>query len=80
MQAEALETTRTLLITRESKEYSNVFHMLTDLFNTHLTLRMLGWDDADSSSGDQSPDHESSSSPTRVVLLDNHPVSPLAVL
>ena len=59
----ALVEERTLLVTRESKEYSNVFHMLTDLFNTHLALRMLGWLD--------------DGSPRRVVLLDNHPVGPL---
>lgn len=51
-------------MTRESKEYSNVFHMLTDLFNTFLAVRMLGWAD-------------DTTSPRRVVLLDNHPEGPL---
>ena len=64
-QADMVEEGNTLLITRESQEYGNVFHMLTDLFNAYLAMRMLGWDSADSS---RSP---------RVVLLDNHPAGHL---
>ena len=55
---------QTLLLTRESQEYSNVFHMLTDLFNAWLTMRMLGWT-------------EDEVAPRRVMLLDNHPDGPL---
>ncbi|KAK9806661.1 hypothetical protein WJX73_005480 [Symbiochloris irregularis] len=54
----------TLLVTRESQEHSNVFHMLTDLFNTYLALRMLAWLDP-------------GQPPRRVLLLDNHPEGPL---
>lgn len=53
-----------LLVTRESKEYRNVFHMMTDLFNTFLTLRMVGLG---------SP----ADPPRMVVLLDNNPEGPL---
>lgn len=63
-QAVNVESSKTLFVTRESKEYSNVFHMLTDLFNAHLTLRMLGWDSLHGV-------------PLRVVMLDRHPAGRL---
>lgn len=35
----------TLFVTREVAETGNVFHVLTDLLNAYITLRMLGWED-----------------------------------
>ncbi len=55
-----METAATLLVTREAREHANVFHMLTDMLNVFITLRMLGWGGRD----------------RQVVLLDNHPPSP----
>lgn len=56
-----LDPVRTLLVTRESLEYYNVFHTFTDLLNAYITTVMLGWD----------------GSPRQVVLLDNHRQGPL---
>lgn len=50
-----------LLVTRESQEYTNVFHTFTDVLNAFITMRMLGWEQR----------------PRLVVLLDAHPPGPL---
>jgi len=44
LQSAVEETVPTLLVTRESQETGNVFHVVTDLFNAFITLRMLRWD------------------------------------
>ena len=56
-----VETTRTLLATREIHEHANVFHTLADLLNVYITLHMLGW---------EGEEHQ-------VLLLDSHPAGPL---
>lgn len=57
----AVIDTPVLLVTRESQEYSNVFHAFTDVLNAFITMRMLAWD----------------AGPRLVVLLDAHPPGPL---
>jgi hypothetical protein len=39
-----VEEVPTLLVTREVLETGNIFHVLTDLMNAYITLRMLGWE------------------------------------
>ena len=56
-----VETTRTLLATREIHEHANVFHALADLLNVYITLHMLVWE----------------GEPHQVLLLDSHPAGPL---
>ena len=51
-----MDSTATLFVTRETREYQNVFHTMTDLMNVYITLHMLGWSDE----------------PHQIVLLDNH--------
>jgi len=54
----------TLLVTREIREHANVFHMLTDMLNVHISVRTMGWEGR----------------PRQVVLLDNHPPGPFDAL
>ena len=44
-QVAAEDEVPTLFVTREVVETGNVFHVLTDLLNAYITLRMLGWED-----------------------------------
>ncbi|KAK9819676.1 hypothetical protein WJX72_000981 [[Myrmecia] bisecta] len=60
-QAGAISDTPVLLVTREFKEHTNVFHTLTDILNVYISLRMLGW----------------LGLKRQVVLLDAHPDGPL---
>ena len=39
-----MEETPTLFVTREVRENTNVFHVLTDLFNAFITLKLLAWE------------------------------------
>ncbi|PRW45163.1 EGF domain-specific O-linked N-acetylglucosamine transferase [Chlorella sorokiniana] len=56
-----VEELPTLVVTRETKEHANVFHTFTDLLNTYITLKVMGWEDK----------------PRQVVILDAHPPGPL---
>ncbi|KAK3238858.1 hypothetical protein CYMTET_51167 [Cymbomonas tetramitiformis] len=51
-----IEEMPVLLVTRERDEYSNVFHVLTDVFNSFIALRMFNLVDE----------------PRRIVILDDH--------
>jgi hypothetical protein len=44
LQRAPVEEAPTLLVTREVRESGNVFHVLTDMLNAFITLRMLGWE------------------------------------
>lgn len=56
-----MEETPTLLVTRESGEYGNVFHTMTDLLNVYISASMMRWQDE----------------AFQVILLDSHPLGPL---
>ena len=55
-----MDETPTLLVTREIREHANVFHMLTDMLNSYISVRTMGWEGL----------------PRQVVLLDDHPPGP----